>query len=289
MIYALLAATLFAFVDIAWRRILPGVSIWRALFWRSLASSALLLMAALLWEDLSGLTAWSMKEAFGHLAWPVLTGVVGLVFFSLALQVTAAKLVVPIINLTGLFVWLWEWGWFGRVEQAGLLSTLAVLLAAHGVAWWVVPAWRGQSASKSDAVGVGLSLLAVLSWSRGYVEYPAALEHIPPFALAGSVELAMLIAGAVAFLWVGRTMGSAQRRGALGVGVAVAAAVACVTLAYARIPASEVGLLSMLTPVLVVATDRLWLRTPLRRQDVVAIVSLLMANGLYLLAAIAAP
>ena len=57
------------------------------------------------------------------------------------------------------------------------------------------------------------------------------------------------------------------------------------TLAYARIPASEVGLLSMLTPVLVVATDRLWLRTPLRRQDVVAIVSLLMANGLYLMSA----
>ena len=45
----------------------------------------------------------------------------------------------------------------------------------------------------------------------------------------------------------------------------------------------------MLTPVLVVATDRLWLRTPLRRQDVVAIVSLLTANGLYLLAAMAAP
>ena len=40
MIYALLAATLFAFVDIAWRQILPSVSIWRALFWRSLASSA---------------------------------------------------------------------------------------------------------------------------------------------------------------------------------------------------------------------------------------------------------
>ena len=32
-----------------------------------------------------------------------------------------------------------------------------------------------------------------------------------------------------------------------------------------------------------------WLRTPLRRQDVVAIVSLLVANGLYLLAAMAAP
>ena len=289
MIYALIAATLFAFVDIAWRRILPDVSIWRALFWRSLASSALLLTAALLWEDLSGLTAWSIKEAFHHLAWPMVTGVLGLVFFSLALQVAAAQLVVPIINLTGLFVWLWEWGWFGRVEQAGILSALAILLAAHGVAWWVVPAWRGQSASKSDAVGAGLSLLAVLTWSRGYVEYPAALAHVPPFALAGSVELAMLIAGAVAFLWVGRTMGSGQRRGALGVGVAVAAAVACVTLAYARIPASEVGLLSMLTPVLVVATDRLWLRTPFRRQDVVAIVSLLMANGLYLLAAIAAP
>lgn len=59
MIYALLAATLFAFVDIAWRRILPRVSIWRALFWRSLASSFLLLATALLWEDLSGLTAWS--------------------------------------------------------------------------------------------------------------------------------------------------------------------------------------------------------------------------------------
>ena len=95
----------------------------------------------------------------------------------------------------------------------------------------------------------------------------------------------MLIAGSVALLFVGRTMGADQRRGALGVGVAVAAAVACVTLAYARIPASEVGLLSMLTPVLVVAMDRLWLRTPLRRQDVVAIVSLLMANGLYLMSA----
>ena len=287
MIYALLAATLFAFVDIAWRQILPSVSIWRALFWRSLASSVLLLTAAMLWEDLSGLTAWSMKDAVQHLAWPVLTGVVGLVFFSLALQVAAAQLVVPIINLTGLFVWLWEWGWFGRVEQAGLLSLLALLLAAHGVAWWVVPAWRGQSASKLDAVGAGLSLLAVLTWSRGYVAYPDALEHIPPFALAGSVELAMLIAGAVALCWAGRAMGSGQRRGALGVGVAVAAAMACVTLAYARIPASEVGLLSMLTPVLVVVTDRLWLRTPLRRQDVVAIVSLLMANGFYLMAAMA--
>lgn len=284
MIYALLAATLFAFVDIAWRQILPSVSIWRALFWRSLASSALLLTVALLWEDLSGLTAWSASDAVQHMGWPVVTGVVGLVFFSLALQVAAAQLVVPIINLTGLFVWLWEWGWFGRVEQAGVLSFLAVLLAAHGVAWWVVPAWRGQSASKSDAVGAGLSMLAVLTWSRGYVAYPAALEYIPPFALAGSVELAMLITGSVALLFVGRTMGSRERRGALGVGVAVAAAVACVTLAYARIPASEVGLLSMLTPVLVVATDRLWLRTPLRRQDVVAIVSLLTANGLYLMA-----
>lgn len=289
MIYALLAATLFAFVDIAWRRILPGVSIWRALFWRSLASSFLLLAAALLWEDLSGLTAWSIQDAVHHLGWPVVTGVLGLVFFSLALQVAAAQLVVPIINLTGLFVWLWEWGWFGRVEQAGLLSSLAVLLAAHGLAWWVVPAWRGPSTSKSDALGAGLSLLAVLTWSRGYVAYPAALEQIPPFALAGSVELAMLISGAVALLWVGRTMGPGQRRGALGVGVVVAVAVACVTLAYARIPASEVGLFSMLTPVLVVAMDRLWLRTPLRRQDVVAIVSLLTANGLYLLAAMAAP
>ena len=120
----------------------------------------------------------------------MVTGV-GLVFF--LAPVAAAQLVVPIINLTGLFVWLWEWGWFGRVEQAGVLSFLAVLLAAHGVAWWAVP-WRGQSASKSDAVGAGLSLLAVVTWSRGYVAYPAALEHIPPFALAGSVELAMLIA-----------------------------------------------------------------------------------------------
>ena len=287
MSYALLAATLFAFVDIAWRQILPGVSIWRALFWRSLASSVLLLTATLLWEDLSGLTACSAIDAVQHLAWPVVTGVVGLVFFSLALQVAAAQLVVPIINLTGLFVWLWEWGWFGRVEQAGLWSALAVLLAAHGVAWWVVPVWRGQSGSKSDAVGAGFSLLAVVVWSRGYVEYPAALEHIPPFALAGFVELAMLIAGAVALFWVGRSMGPDLRRGALAVGVAVAAAMACLTLAYARIPAAEVGLLSMLTPVLVVAMDRLWLRTPLRRQDVVAIVSLLAANGLYLMAAMA--
>jgi uncharacterized membrane protein len=118
VIYALLAATLFAFVDIAWRRILPGVSIWRALFWRSLASSFLLLATALLWEDLSGLTAWSIQDAVHHLGWPVVTGVLGLVFFSLALQAAAAQLVVPIINLTGLFVWLWEWGWFCRVEQA---------------------------------------------------------------------------------------------------------------------------------------------------------------------------
>ena len=285
MTYALLSAILFAVVDIAWRQILPGVSIWRALFWRSLASSVLLLAAALLWEDLSGLTAWSLQDAADHLSWPVLTGVAGLVFFSMALQLAAAQLVVPIINLTGLFVWLWEWGWFGRVEQAGWLSALAVLLAAHGVAWWVVPAWRGPSASKSDAAGAGLSLLAVLTWSRGYVEYPTALEHIPPIALAGSVEFAMLVSGAVALLWVGHTMDAGQRRRASGVGVAVAMAVACVTLAYARIPAAEVGLLSMLTPVVVVAADRFWLRTPLRRQDIVAILSLLAANGMYVVAA----
>ena len=281
MIYALLAAVMFAVVDLAWRQVLLGVSIWQALVWRSLSSTLLLLLVACWFEDWVGLgTIFGAKHA-AVLAWPTLSGVVGLVLFTWALQMAPAALVVPIVNLTGLGVWFWDWGLFGQTENPGWLVWLSVALAAHGVLWWVLPVWQGRNASRTDAWAALLSVMAVVIWSRGYVEYPEALEVVPPLSLAAAVELLMLLLGLVFAMKPGGRMQGEQRKGALLVGVAVAGGVACTTLAYASIPASEVALLSMLTPVLVVLAARLGWNMKFRRRDVVAIGSLLLANLLH--------
>ena len=60
-----------------------------------------------------------MDWKYGHvLLWPAISGVLGLVFFSGALKMAPAELGVPIINLTGLGVWIMELG-----IVAGLCST----------------------------------------------------------------------------------------------------------------------------------------------------------------------
>ena len=110
MIWALSAALLFALVDLTWRSLLPGVSLWQALLWRSLSSSVLLVSGAILFDGAVLNEGVSWAEEGSRLVLPVLTGVAGLILFSWALRLASAQLVVPIINLTGLFVGWWEWG-----------------------------------------------------------------------------------------------------------------------------------------------------------------------------------
>lgn len=281
MIYGLASACLFGIVDVAWWKLLRGESIWHALFWRSLSSSTILI----------GLLFWSMGYQF-HVEWgdwhvlllPALSGVLGLVFFSVALQLAPAQLVVPIINLTGLVVWIWSWGLADGDEMMGGLRWGAFVMAGFGVLTWLVPAWWHGEGGVREGMGGLFALLAVFIWGRGYVEYPKAMECVSPFVLAASVEVTMCLTGGLIALFTGATMLAPKYTHAMVIGVGVAGAVAFLTLAYAHLPTAMVGLLSTLTPVVVVLLTSIWIKTPFRRRDMVAIGSLLTANALQVLA-----
>lgn len=286
MIWALSAALLFALVDLTWRSLLPGVSLWQALLWRSLSSSVLLVSGAILFDGAVLNEGVSWAEEGSRLVIPVLTGVAGLILFSWALRLASAQLVVPIINLTGLFVGWWEWGWLNRTNPPGFWGWMSIALATTGLLIWIVPSGMAKGTIRDNAKGVVLSLAAVLIWSRGYVDYPKALEVVSPLWLAASVELVMLSAGVVLALTLKHSLTVELRSKAMWVGLGVALAVGTMTMAYSIMPASEVGLVSTLTPVLVVLLSQRWLGERIKIQDGLAISCLVLANALYFLSLI---
>ena len=286
MIWALSAALLFALVDLTWRSLLPGVSLWQALLWRSLSSSVLLVSGAILFDGAVLNEGVSWAEEGSRLVIPVLTGVAGLILFSWALRLASAQLVVPIINLTGLFVGWWEWGWLNRTNPTGFWGWMSIALATTGLLIWIVPSGMAKGTIRDNAKGVVLSLAAVLIWSRGYVDYPKAIEVVSPLWLAASVELVMLSAGVVLALTLKHSLTVELRSKAMWVGLGVALAVGTMTMAYSIMPASEVGLVSTLTPVLVVLLSQRWLGERIKIQDGLAISCLVLANALYFLSLI---
>ena len=286
MIWALSAAFLFALVDLTWRSLLPGVSLWQALLWRSLSSSVLLVSGAILFDGAVLNEGVSWAEEGSRLVLPVLTGVAGLILFSWALRLASAQLVVPIINLTGLFVGWWEWGWLNRTNSPGFWGWMSIALATTGLLIWIVPSGMAKGTIRDNAKGVVLSLAAVLIWSRGYVDYPKAIEVVSPLWLAASVELVMLSAGVVLALTLKHSLTVELRSKAMWVGLGVALAVGTMTMAYSIMPASEVGLVSTLTPVLVVLLSQRWLGERIKIQDGLAISCLVLANALYFLSLI---
>lgn len=286
MIWALFAAGMYAVVDVGWRSLLPGASIWQALLWRSLSSSTLLVSAAFLWDGAFCFSGQACAENGPLLLIPVLTGVAGLILFSLALRMASAQLVVPIVNLTGLCVGVWEWGWLNRVAPPGPWGWGALGVACAGLLLWIVPSWRGQEGGRGTLGGVALSLAAVLVWSRGYVDYPVALESVPPLWLAASVEVAMLMFGLIMAVVLRHGLQRPLRGKALWIGLGVALAVWAMTVAYSQLPSTEVGLLSTLTPVLVVFLSRMWLGERVHARDAWAILCLVVANALYFLSLI---
>lgn len=296
MIWAFAAAISFAAMDLLWRRVLMQTGFWKALMFRSTFSSVLLL-ALIVWtgqglgQGLEDAVPWDANAVIRVFGIPVLTGVGGLLLFSLALRHAPVHLVAAIVNMTGLSVVFWN-GWLypEQIEWSGWL--IGSLMAAFtGLAIWLVLSSKLQRSNEGKmAWGLVLSVLAVLTWGRGYVQYAESLKETDALTLAASVELGVfMMASLLTVISRSQVISRAQSQRwnetpwrllfLVGTGVGFAAWALC--MAYDECPAYKVGMVTLLTPVLVVSWSALVAKEKLTMADVVAFLLVLASQVLF--------
>ncbi len=296
MIWAFAAAISFAAMDLLWRRVLMQTGFWKALLFRS-AFSSVLLLTLIVWtgqgvdQGLADPAPWNAKAVIRVFGMPVLTGVGGLLLFSLALRQAPVYLVAAIVNMTGLSVVLWN-GWLypGQIEWSGWLIG-SLMTAFTGLAIWLVLSFKLHRSNEGKmGWGLVLSMLAVLTWGRGYVQYPESLKESDALTLAASVELGVFIMALLLTL-ISRSQVISRAHSQrwdrtpwrhlwlVGTGVGLAAWALC--MAYDEWPAYKVGMVTLLTPVLVVSWSALVDKEKLTVADVVAFLLVVASQFLF--------